>query len=106
MLVFVQVVDFSSRESKRRRGCGISAFTLVNHLPQNAALEQRLIHANRMKHSPDWTTLPPEVLASVFEQLPIKDLGRVAKVCRAWNRATHFPQLWQEFEFVLSNASK
>jgi F-box and leucine-rich repeat protein 14 len=59
-----------------------------------------------MKHSPDWSSLPPEVLVSVFEQLPVKDLGRAAKVCRAWNRATHFPQLWQQFEFVLSNASK
>jgi hypothetical protein len=59
-----------------------------------------------MKSPPDWSVLPSEVLVSIFSQLPVSDLGRVAKVCKAWNRVSQCPQLWQEFEFVLSNAAK
>jgi len=59
-----------------------------------------------MKNTPDWSVLPSEILLTVFELLPVGDIGRVAKVCRTWNQVSQFPQLWQEFEFVLSNAAK
>ncbi|XP_065347553.1 F-box/LRR-repeat protein 21-like isoform X1 [Cloeon dipterum] len=83
------------RQPKRRRSCDAPK-----------AISSVRAKSHRMRSSPDWSVLPPEVLASVFVQLPVADLGRVACVCKSWNRASQSPQLWQKFEFVLSNASK
>ncbi|XP_059483594.1 F-box/LRR-repeat protein 21-like isoform X2 [Neocloeon triangulifer] len=92
----LSVSECVPRQPKRRRSCGA---------PKTTPNSSRTT-SHRMRSTPDWTVLPPEVLVTVFAQLPIADLGRVACVCKAWSRASQCPQLWQKFEFVLSNAAK
>ncbi|KAK3920303.1 F-box/LRR-repeat protein 21 [Frankliniella fusca] len=53
---------------------------------------------------PGWSQLPAELLVGVFRLLRLRDLGRVAQVCRAWRRASQEPCLWRTAEFALGSS--
>ncbi|KAJ8460008.1 hypothetical protein OPV22_032934 [Ensete ventricosum] len=38
-------------------------------------------------HSPDWTSLPPELLAKISEEFPIRHRTRIRATCKAWHSA-------------------
>lgn len=61
---------------------------------------------NHINGGSDWNTLPNELVYEIFSYLPLKDLGRVAQVCRQWYTVAQFPGLWQSVEFILSHSNK
>ncbi|CAD5169010.1 unnamed protein product [Musa acuminata subsp. malaccensis] len=38
-------------------------------------------------HSPDWTSLPPDLLAKISEEFPIPHRARIRATCKAWHSA-------------------
>lgn len=55
---------------------------------------------------PNWKNLPSFVLLLVFKHLQIYDRAQAARVCQHWYRVYQVPQLWQSFEFIISQPQR
>ncbi|XP_052132195.1 F-box/LRR-repeat protein 3-like isoform X1 [Frankliniella occidentalis] len=60
--------------------------------------------AGDQRRQQGWSQLPAELLVDVFQRLRLRDLGRVAQVCRSWRRASQEPCLWRTAEFTLGSS--
>lgn len=60
------------------------------HVPESVA-----------EHGTHISRLYPELLALIFERLPVRDRGRAAQVCRAWRDAADRRSVWRGVEAAL-----
>lgn len=82
--------------SSNRRKLRSAPYTLHRpHLPPTQTEQPTEVSGTHISR------LYPEILALIFERLPIRDRGRAAQVCRSWRDASERRSVWRGVEAKL-----